>query len=109
MEDKVLDLMSKMYAEMQQGFSEVRQDINGVKQDITGLKEDVTGLKEDVTGLKRDIIRLENKIDDKLGGLFDGYTQHEERLGRMDRKLDILVDNYERQDVKIEVIHSRAK
>ena len=81
MEEKVLDLISKVYQEMQEGFSSLRQDI----------------------------IRIENKMDDKFGVLFDGYKQHADRLDRVESKLDVLIDNYERQDVKIEVIHSRAK
>jgi archaellum component FlaC len=129
-EDKVIDLISRMYAEMQDGFKGLgkeikdikqdvgilKEDVSGLKQDVSILKEDVSGLKqdvgilkEDVTSLKQDIIRIENKMDDKFGALFDGYTQHGVRLERVENKIDDLVSNYERQDVKIEVIHSRAK
>lgn len=123
MEEKVFALINNIYTEMQQGFTHLNQEISGIKQDISGLKEDVStlkqdvsGLKEDVstlkqdvTGLKQDIIRMENKMDNKFGALFDGHTQQGEGLQRVENKVDQLADNYERQDVKIEVIHSRAK
>jgi len=65
-------------------------------------------MKQDMA-TKKDIVRLENTLDEKLGALFDGYTQNTSQLERVDHKMDKLTDNYEKQDVEIKVIHSRAK
>jgi hypothetical protein len=47
-EDKVFELISRMYAEMQDGFK--------------GLGKEIVEIKQDVSGLKQDIIRIKNKM-----------------------------------------------
>lgn len=102
MEDKMFELMTKMYAQMQ-----AMNDKMDTK--FAEVKEEITEIKADVKSVKQDIVRLENKMDEKFGALFDGHTQHEDRLERLETKVDKVIDNYDRQDVKIEVIHTRAK
>lgn len=53
MDNELFELMTKMYAEMQDGFKKVNVEIQEIKKDVSGLKEDVSGLKEDVSGLKQ--------------------------------------------------------
>ena len=95
MDKKIFDLLSKMYNEVQ-----------GMKGEMQEMNVQMTKRKEKTS---QDIVRLENKIDEKVGGLFDGYTQHQEVMERMIKSVDKLTDNYEKQDVEINVIHSRAK
>lgn len=82
--DKLFDLMSKMYSEMQTGFKELREDVSDLKEDVSGLKQDVSTLKEDVSGLKQQVTRLEISIEHdikpKVSALFDGYKQNSEQL-----------------------------
>jgi uncharacterized protein YukE len=58
-EDKMFDLVSKMYSEMKQGFAEV----NG-KMEV----------------LSKQVINLENDLKPKVEALFDGYKQHTDML-----------------------------
>lgn len=60
-DDKLFELMSKMYAEMQQGFKEIRNDI----------------------------VRIENKLDANSKALFDGYEQPYELNMEMRDKIDL--------------------
>ncbi len=76
MEDKMFDLMTKMYSE----FSEFRKEITN------------------------DVIRLENKIDTSSKTLFDGYQQVYEKLDRLENKVDSISSKVEKQEVEIKVI-----
>jgi len=59
MEDKILNLINKMYLEMQRGFKEMRGDINSIKIDIIEMKTDINKI-----GLKID--GLDKKFDSSL-------------------------------------------
>lgn len=67
-EDKVFDLIEKMYAEMKQQFNEVNQ-------------------KLDKKADKSDIVRLENDLVPKIEALFDGYKQNTEKLDRIENEV----------------------
>lgn len=64
MEEKIFELMTKMYVEMQDMKScmATKEDIGEVKQEIVGVKEDVGVLKEDVAGLKKDVGVLKEDV-----------------------------------------------
>lgn len=68
MEDKVFDLMEKMYAEMKQQFEEVNK-------------------KLDEKADKTDIVKLENDLVPKIEALFDGYKQNTEKLDRIEKEV----------------------
>lgn len=64
MEDKVFDLLEKMYIEMQE------MKIN--------------------MATKQDIVRIENKMDTNHKALYDGYKQSIEGITEVNEKLDRL-------------------
>ncbi|MBR9648687.1 hypothetical protein [Clostridium tyrobutyricum] len=68
--DKMFDLMTKMYAEMQNGFK-------GVNERIDGLEN-----KVDKTN-----ITIENDIKPKIEALFDGYKQNSDKLDRIEKQV----------------------
>ncbi len=68
MEDKSLELLTKLYSEMKQQF-------------------DIVNKKLDAKADKTDIIRLENDHGKKLDALFDGYKQHTDILERMETEV----------------------
>jgi ferritin-like metal-binding protein YciE len=88
MEDKMMDLMTKMYNE----FSEFRKDMNQFRKET-----------------KNDIIRLENKLDTSSKALFDGYKQTFEKLNSLEVKVDDISSKVEKQDVEITVIKGGKK
>lgn len=64
MEDKLSELLSKIYSEMQKGFKKIdkiEQDIEDLKQDVGGLKQDVGILKEGQKEIKVLISELDPK------------------------------------------------
>jgi flagellin-like hook-associated protein FlgL len=83
MEDKMFELMTKMYNE----FSEFRKDT-----------------KADLTEIKNDIVRIENKLDDNSKALFDGYNQTYEKVVEVEKAVKELSSKVETQEVEIKVI-----
>lgn len=81
----MIELMGKMYSEMKQGFANVNQRLDC--------------LESDVKGLKKDIIRIENDLKPKVEAALDGYKQHTDILGRIEKEVS-------RQD---EIIMRRIK
>jgi len=89
MEDKIFDLMGKMYTEMNLKFDEVNS-------------------KLDKKADKNDIVRLEEKLENKTKALFDGYTQTYEKLTDIEKRLEVISNKVEKQDIEIRVIKNIA-
>ncbi len=87
MDDKMFDLLEKMYIEMQ----ELKQDM-ATKQDISNM------------ATRQDIVRLEDKMDMNFKALYDGYTLTYEKLSALEDKVDNLSIKVENQNVEIKVI-----
>ncbi len=105
MEDKMFELVTKMYDE----FSEFRKDMNEFKKDMIEFKEDMNEFRKEtnkeIRGLKNDVIRFENKLD----AVFDGYKQTFEKLMVVEKKVDDISAKVEKQDVEITVIKGGKK
>ena len=88
MEDKVFDLLTKMYNEIQ----DMKSDMNDMKSEIK-----VTNKKLDEKADKSDIIRLEHTLGNKIEALFDAIeiqidrnTEVATNLKRVENKVDKL-------------------
>jgi len=95
MEDKIFDLLAKLYSDMTEQFKSV---------------------KDDIRGLKNDIIRIENDHGQKLDALFDGYKQlyekqleHDKQFDKIENKLDNLSIRVTSHDTKLEVLEGGKK
>jgi len=80
--DKLFELMEKMYGEMKQGFSDNKQEFKEIKQNQA---------------------RFESGVNDKLDSLFDGYVQNTEAFNRTElniRKIERRMDNLESDMIK---------
>jgi septal ring factor EnvC (AmiA/AmiB activator) len=97
MDDKMFDLMSKIYGEL----TEFRKDTD---KRFSSLETDVGSLKTDVRSVKNDIIRLENKLDNSTKILFDGYEQTFEKIVNIEKEVKDLSSKVEKQEVEIKVI-----
>ena len=73
MEDKVFDLVEKMYVEMQEGFD--------------GVNKRIDSLETEVKETKNKIIVVEQEHGKKLTALFDGYKQNAEKLDRIENEV----------------------
>lgn len=92
MDDRLFELMTKMYGEMQ----EMKVDIKETKVD---LKADIRKIFD----------KIENDIEPKLQALFDGYKQTYELEMRNSQKLDGIADKVTKQEVEIKVIQGGKK
>ena len=94
MDEQMFELMTKMYSELQD-----MKEKMVTKDEFNVLTQDVTSLKQDVTSLKQDMVRFENKVDDKLSALFDGYKQNTEQLQAIKEEV-IFIGHKEYQNEK---------
>ncbi|MEF9959525.1 MAG: hypothetical protein RR090_09680 [Niameybacter sp.] len=94
MEDKVLDLLTKMY-----------EDVHEMKQELQDMK---TNMLDGFAKNDKHIIKLETKVREKLSVLFDGYTQHTDQLDAVLQIAGTILTTLEQQEVKINFIHARV-
>ncbi|WP_069999309.1 hypothetical protein [Cellulosilyticum sp. I15G10I2] len=87
MEDKIFELMSKMYSDMTQKMDHMAKRMDNVENHI---------------------IKLEDKIDTQGKALFGGYKQTYEKLTTLETKVDELSSKIQKQDVEIRVIKNVA-
>ncbi|WP_425449380.1 hypothetical protein [Dethiothermospora halolimnae] len=74
--EKIFNLMEKMYSEFTEFKSEVKD-----------LKTEVKGLKTEVSDIKKTVIKIENDHGQKLDALFDGYKQNSEKLNEIEEEV----------------------
>jgi len=75
MEEKIFELMTKMYNEMNERFNKVDQRFDKVDQRLSNVEN----------GQKKIEIIIEHDIRPKIDALFDGYLQTTERLVRLEQ------------------------
>ncbi len=68
--DKIFELMTKMYSEMQEGFRQVNKRIDNVEKEV-----------------KKTNAAIEHDINPKLSVLFDGYKQNSDKLDRIEEEV----------------------
>ncbi|EMT38189.1 hypothetical protein TthWC1_2288 [Thermoanaerobacter thermohydrosulfuricus WC1] len=72
-EDKIFELLTQFYAEMQKGFKEVNGRIDK--------------LEDEVKEVKKTVLKIEQYHGQKLEALFDGYKQNYEKLCRIEEEV----------------------
>ena len=80
MDDKIFNLLEKMYADL-------KQDINGVKQDVLGVKGEVSVLREEVAVVRKSQVHVETVLTPKAEAALDGYKQVYEKLTEIETRL----------------------
>lgn len=82
--EKMFDLMSKIYAELQstknemkQGFSEVNSRLDKVENRLDKVEKEVTKLGTVIDG----------EVSPKITALFDGYKANSEQLNRIEKEV----------------------
>jgi predicted nucleic acid-binding Zn-ribbon protein len=93
--EKVLDLIEKMYYEMHKDFEVVKGDISGIKEDMKDLKDRQ--------------LKIESKLEDARKTIIIGHIQNAEAIKRLETKFDQLADKVENHDLKIQVIEGGKK
>lgn len=98
MENKIYDLLEKVYIEVQD-----------TKKELQDTRKDLQETKVEVKENRKDIIRLENEMSNKISILFDGQKATNDRLDRIEKKLDDLSEKVDKHDIKIQVIEGGKK
>ena len=83
MDEKMFELMTKMYSELTEFRAETNKKFDRIENDI---------------------IRLENKLDTNSKALFDGYNQTYEKIVSVENAVNSLSSKVEKQEVEIKVI-----
>ncbi|WIV11842.1 hypothetical protein [Proteiniborus sp. MB09-C3] len=78
--EQLFELMSKMYGEMQEGF----KDVKGRLDKVEGRFDGVEG---ELASVKKTVIHIENEHGKKLQALFDGHTQINSQLERIENEV----------------------
>ncbi|KAB3531868.1 hypothetical protein [Alkaliphilus serpentinus] len=105
MEDKVFNLMEKMYIEMQDMKKELKSEMKEMQSEFKGVQSEIKGIKE-VMATKQDIVRLESKMDENHRALYDGYKQSIEGIHGINIRLDKLTDRVDNQEASIRLLKS---
>ena len=110
MEDKLFDLMTKLYEEMQGMKNEIqeiketmatKEDIHEVRKELkTDIHEVRQELKADIKNVRQDIAVLEHKLGDKIDALFDA------REVQIDRETEV-VTNLKKVENKVDKLELR--
>lgn len=105
MEDKVFELITKMYSEMQEIKSNMatKDELQEMKSNMA-TKDDIQELKSDVTMLQKDVLRMEDKLDNNSKALFDGYKQSIEGIADLKNDIKVLTEKVENHEVKLRVV-----
>ena len=97
-EDKIFDLLEKLYIEVQDTKKELKEDILNVK---TELKEDIlnvrTELKEDIsnvrTELKEDILNVKTELKEDIKILNDNQMLIFDKLEKMGSDIESIKED----------------
>ena len=94
MEEKMFELMEKMYIEMQDMKSNM-----ATKDDLANM-----ATKDDLARVELGLVRLEDKMDKNQKALYDGYQLTYEKLESLEAKVDRIEEHVGKHDVEIRVI-----
>jgi hypothetical protein len=96
-DERLFDLMSKMYGEFRDFKKEVNERFDGIDQRFDASDKRIDNLSNQ-------FVRFEDEIKQDISALFDGYKLTYEKLGVVEQKVDDLSAKVEKQDVEIKVI-----
>lgn len=99
MEDKVFDLLERLYVDVQ----DMKTDMQDMKTDMQDMKVNMA-TKQDLSGVKQNIARLEIKMDINHKALYDGYRQSIEGIEEIKDEMKKLTDRVENQEIQLQVI-----
>ncbi len=86
-QDRLFDLMTKMYGEMQNGFKEVNTRLDKVEIRLDNVENRLDNLESRLDKLENTVTNIEQYHGKKLSALFDGYEQNAEKLDRIEKEV----------------------
>lgn len=85
MDDKMFNLLEKMYIEMQ----DIKQNMTTIENKMTTMENNMATMESNMA-TKHDIVRLENKMDTNFSALYDGLKLNTEKLYDVETRLSSL-------------------
>lgn len=89
--EKLFELMTKMYSEMQEGFKKSDKRFDNLEGRFDNLEGRFDNLEDRFDNLESDVKKIGAQIDGeitpKLEALFDGYKQNTEKLTRIENEV----------------------
>ena len=80
MDDKIFELIEKMY-------SDLKNEIKTVNNQVIRIEND---LKSEIKTLSNQVIRIENDLKPKVETALEGYKIIYEKLDSLDKKVEII-------------------
>ena len=84
MDQETKDFFEKLYGTMQDGFKKVDDQFKKIDEQFIEVRQEINELKKVTTRIE---LSIENEINPKLDALFDGQTQTNERLDRIEKEV----------------------
>lgn len=78
--EKIFELMEKMYADLKGGMDNMQAEMKDIKKDVKGNSNKIDNLEKIV-------LRMEQNHGQKLEALFDGYTQNAQKIDKIEREV----------------------
>mgnify|MGYP001015495279 CR=1 FL=1 len=115
-EDKMYDLLEKLYIEMQNGFTDVRSEMKGGMEAVRSeMQEGLGSVRGEIGSVRSEMqegfekanqrfVKLEDKLDKNLKALYDGYSQNTEAITRINHTVGQLSKKIETHNVAIKAI-----
>jgi predicted RNase H-like nuclease (RuvC/YqgF family) len=108
MDDKVFNLLEKMYADLTGKIDGLTGKMDGLTGEVNGLKGEVNDLKVEVNDLKSEqrkmSITIETDIKPSIKMCLEELVSVKEKLFEHDQRFDILEAKVDSHDIKIQVI-----
>lgn len=79
--DKKVDSIDKKVNSIE---ANTKQELAEIRANMA-TKDDLADVKSNLTRVKEIVVKIENEHGQKLGALFDGYTQNADKLNRIEK------------------------
>ena len=96
MDDKVFELMEKMYSDLNSKMDSMNSRMDSMNSRMNSMEINMA--------TKQDMVKLEDKMDTNHKVLHDGYKQTYEKLTDVDGKLDRQEEILKGHDLQIKVM-----
>ncbi|MFA6941953.1 MAG: hypothetical protein WCQ54_13405 [Clostridiaceae bacterium] len=89
--EKLFELMEKMYADLKGGQEKIYIDLKGgmdnMYAEMQDIKKDVKGNSNKIDNLEKIVLRMEQDHGQKLEALFDGYIQNSQKIDKIEKEV----------------------
>lgn len=79
--EKIFNLMEKMYADLKGGQEKLYTELKGSQDKM------YTELKDSINNLEKIVLRIEQDHGKKLETLFDGYIQNSQKIDKIEKEV----------------------